>query len=138
MSDSKSNNYSNAESIFQNKKDNIYNFELKGKELNEEKLKQANSMLGNNFPLMMKNHFTRSPASWKTGNIKTAEFLKNVEGEKIGNMYANWFSSSIDVARYIQEHFTRLKDQTHLFQNAFYNETTNIEQGVNGGHSQEA
>jgi non-lysosomal glucosylceramidase len=48
----------------------------------------------------------------------------NIEGEKIGNMYANWFSSSIDVARYIQEHFTRLKDQTHLFQHAFYNETT--------------
>lgn len=46
------------------------------------------------------------------------------DGTKIGNMYANWFSSSIDVARYVQEHFSRLVDETSRFRDAYYHETT--------------
>lgn len=46
------------------------------------------------------------------------------DGPKIGNMYANWFSSSIDVARYVHEHLSRLTDETFRFRNAYYSETT--------------
>lgn len=47
-----------------------------------------------------------------------------IEGEKIGNMYANWFSSSLDVARYVREHFSRLKGETNRFRQAYYREST--------------
>ena len=42
----------------------------------------------------------------------------------IGNMYSNWFSSSEDVALYLQKNYTRLAQATHLFHDTYYNNTT--------------
>jgi len=42
----------------------------------------------------------------------------------IGNMYSNWFNSSEDVALYLQKNYTRLSKATHLFHDAYYNNTT--------------
>jgi uncharacterized protein (DUF608 family) len=39
-------------------------------------------------------------------------------------MYSNWFSSSLDVARYVHDNFTRLKDETYRFRHAFYHESS--------------
>ncbi len=44
-------------------------------------------------------------------------------GRHVGNMYANWFNSSLDVARYVAEHFERLDRQTHLFRDTYYDTT---------------
>lgn len=42
----------------------------------------------------------------------------------IGNMYSNWFSSSQDVAAYLQQNYERLSRQTHLFHDTYYNNST--------------
>jgi len=45
-------------------------------------------------------------------------------GPAIGNMYANWFDSSSDVARYLDENYERLSNETYTFHDTYYNETT--------------
>lgn len=45
------------------------------------------------------------------------------EGPAIGNMYANWFNSSLDVRDYLISNLTRLSDETYLFHNSWYNES---------------
>src|SRR5665213_2528784 len=42
----------------------------------------------------------------------------------LGNMYANWFSSSSDVAGWLQQNLVRLSAQTHLFHDTWYKNTT--------------
>jgi uncharacterized protein (DUF608 family) len=42
----------------------------------------------------------------------------------LGNMYANWFGSAMDVARYLQRDNDRLSTQTHAFHHAYYENTT--------------
>jgi hypothetical protein len=42
----------------------------------------------------------------------------------LGNMYANWFGSSLDVARYLRENYQRLSGETHLFHHTYYENTT--------------
>lgn len=66
-------------------------------------------------------YFPNRPARLDGNNWTKPIYFK---GEKIGNMYANWFSSSIDVARYVNEHFDRLKDETYRFRHAYYHETS--------------
>jgi len=53
------------------------------KSLNQEMLSQANAMLVKNIPIMINNHFTRNPAKWRTGEIKTAEFLKEIKKQVV-------------------------------------------------------
>ncbi len=42
----------------------------------------------------------------------------------IGNMYSNWFGSSLDVADYLQKNLPRLSEETHRFHDTYYNNTT--------------
>lgn len=42
----------------------------------------------------------------------------------LGNMYSNWFSSSQDVALYLQKNYARLSQATHLFHDTYYNNST--------------
>lgn len=66
------------------KGDGIYKYSLDSKkQLDVEKNNQVNSMLANNLPLMMKNHFSRNPAKWHTGNVKTADFLKEIKEKQL-------------------------------------------------------
>ena len=44
-------------------------------------------------------------------------------GRRVGNMYANWYNSSLDVARYLAENFKRLDRQTHLFRDTYFDTT---------------
>ena len=44
-------------------------------------------------------------------------------GPAIGNMYANWYRGSFDVARYLAENFERLDRQTHLFRDTYFDTT---------------
>ena len=63
--------------------DGIFNFSFNKKEdLNEDELKKSNSMVSNNLPIMMKNHFSRSPADWHKGDIKTSDFLFKIKDEQ--------------------------------------------------------
>ncbi|MEJ7682948.1 MAG: GH116 family glycosyl hydrolase [Segetibacter sp.] len=39
-------------------------------------------------------------------------------------MYANWYSSSLDVVSWMQNNFTRLSDETYKFHDAYYNHNT--------------
>ena len=41
-------------------------------------------------------------------------------GHAVGNMYANWFGSAADVARYLTEDYQRLRRETLLFRDTFY------------------
>jgi non-lysosomal glucosylceramidase len=45
-------------------------------------------------------------------------------GPAIGNMYANWFDHSLDVADWLTNNRERLTKQTFDFHNAYYNSTT--------------
>lgn len=42
----------------------------------------------------------------------------------LGNMYANWFGSSTDVAQYLKNNFARLSGETHAFHQSYYNNST--------------
>lgn len=42
----------------------------------------------------------------------------------IGNMYSNWFNSAQDVALYLQKNLSWLSRETHLFRDAYYNNST--------------
>ncbi len=44
-------------------------------------------------------------------------------GSAIGNMYANWFNSSLDVASVLYENFDKLSKETYNFHNAWYNKS---------------
>ncbi len=45
-------------------------------------------------------------------------------GSAIGNMYANWFSSSLDVANWLNQNIDRLSRETMDFHNAYYKQST--------------
>jgi len=45
-------------------------------------------------------------------------------GVSIGNMYANWFDSSIDVAMYLKNNINRLSNETNKFHDAWYNNSS--------------
>ena len=42
----------------------------------------------------------------------------------LGNMYANWYSSSTDVAHFLQTNLKRLSAQTQLFHDTYYKQTS--------------
>ncbi|MBI9061493.1 MAG: hypothetical protein JEZ14_05860 [Marinilabiliaceae bacterium] len=46
------------------------------------------------------------------------------DGPAIGNMYANWFDSSSDVAHYLHNNYKRLSRETYQFHDTYYNQTT--------------
>jgi non-lysosomal glucosylceramidase len=48
----------------------------------------------------------------------------NTAGPAIGNMYANWYSSSLDVAHWMRDNRQHLITQTDLFHDTYYNHTT--------------
>ncbi len=61
--------------------DGFFNFWLNKR--NETTPAQAGSMLANNFPIMMGNHFKRNPASWHSGVGVRPEYLLDVNGKVI-------------------------------------------------------
>lgn len=46
------------------------------------------------------------------------------EGPAIGNMYANWYNSSLDVANWLHTNIDRLSTATFNFHDTYYNNTT--------------
>jgi len=60
---------------------NCFDFSAK-KQINSSELKQANDLLSNNIPLMMKNHFGRVPNEWhKALAVKTAGHLEELKSK---------------------------------------------------------
>ena len=59
-----------------------YSFDMPGP-IDEKKATEINSMLGNNLPIMMNNHFGRNPATWRKGDIHTIPYIEAIEGTKI-------------------------------------------------------
>ena len=55
--------------------DNFYNLMFKNKIATPER---STSMLSNNLPIMMKNHFGRNPASWHVGKSDVPSYLSDV------------------------------------------------------------
>ncbi|MBT3298118.1 HIT domain-containing protein [archaeon] len=58
------------------KGDGFFNFLFKKKHQTSEKSK---SMIANNLPIMMKNHFGRNPANWHKGIGEIPNFLKSIK-----------------------------------------------------------
>ncbi len=46
------------------------------------------------------------------------------DGPAIGNMYANWFDNSLDVAEHLKDNLERLSAETHAFHKAYYENTS--------------
>ncbi|TKG93655.1 hypothetical protein EYV94_15520 [Puteibacter caeruleilacunae] len=46
------------------------------------------------------------------------------KGPSIGNMYANWFDSSLDVANQLKANFAQLTSKTYSFHDTWYNNST--------------
>ncbi|MGE5609217.1 MAG: GH116 family glycosyl hydrolase, partial [Bacillota bacterium] len=42
---------------------------------------------------------------------------------RVGQMYANWFEDSLDVAKYVAQNFKRLDTDTHLFRDTYFDTT---------------
>jgi len=60
------------------------------------------------------------------GEEKAAAFLVTwyfPNRPKVGNMYANWFKDSLEVADYVRQHFDRLSGETHLFRDTYFDTT---------------
>jgi len=47
----------------------------------------------------------------------------SISGPVIGNNYANWFSGSLDVARWMKASLPRLEEETFAFHDAYYHST---------------
>ncbi|MCL3781049.1 hypothetical protein EMN47_11735 [Prolixibacteraceae bacterium JC049] len=47
------------------------------------------------------------------------------KGPARGNMYANWYNSSVDVTKYITDNYSWLTSETYLFHDSWYN-TSNL------------
>jgi len=63
--------------------DKVSKFNFKSNEIPETELTGTNSMLLQNIPIMMNNHFGRNPAGWHNGQIKTADYLNSIKSESI-------------------------------------------------------
>jgi non-lysosomal glucosylceramidase len=46
-----------------------------------------------------------------------------IDGERVGNAYANWFESAHDVARYVAGDFERLSGATFAFRDSYFDST---------------
>lgn len=46
------------------------------------------------------------------------------DGPAIGNMYANWYGSALDVAAWLKENYARLSKETFTFHDAYYNNSS--------------
>jgi hypothetical protein len=46
-----------------------------------------------------------------------------IDGERVGNAYANWFESAHEVARYIAQDFERLAGATFAFRDSYFDST---------------
>ena len=105
--------------------DKFYNFMFKkGGQLNGEETK----ILKNNFPLMMRNHFTRNPCEWHKGEGMIPEYLKDAhennnilyEDEKVLCVLPRGSSAKGHVIIYSKQEEKYVEklsqeDSTHLF-----------------------
>ena len=66
-------------------------------------------------------YFPNRPLSYK-GSVWSRPLPPN--SPAIGNMYSNWFDSSLDVADYLKSNFCELAGQTRNFHDTYYNNTT--------------
>jgi uncharacterized protein (DUF608 family) len=48
----------------------------------------------------------------------------STDGAEVGNAYANWFKSAVDVAEYLQANVKSLSSQTFAFHDTYYNSST--------------
>ncbi len=67
-------------------------------------------------------YFPNRPMNYGEGN--NWDYPIPTDGPAIGNMYANWFDNSMDVAVYLKDNLERLSDQTHAFHKAYYVDTS--------------
>jgi len=71
-----------------------------------------------------------SSVSLRPGQSRRLTFLitwffpnRYTQRKKVGQMYANWFDSAMDAARYVARNFSRLDRETHLFRDTYFNTT---------------
>ncbi len=85
----------------------------------------AKSNLGDKCSGALASSFSLAPGESKTATfLLTWYFPNRMQGDKkVGNMYREWFNSSLDVATYIAENFKRLDSSTQLFRDTWYDTT---------------
>lgn len=66
-------------------------------------------------------YFPNRPLSYK-GSEWNKPLPPNIP--PIGNMYSNWFNSSLDVAKQLYCNYQRLEKETFLFHDTYYNQST--------------
>jgi uncharacterized protein (DUF608 family) len=75
-------------------------------------------------------YFPNRPAYFLNGDVTAVIDPENwnkpvpTNGPILGNMYANWFGSSLDVAEWLRKNFRRLTEVTHRFHDTYYRNTT--------------
>jgi len=62
-------------------------------------------------------YFPNRPQNYEGGSWS---FPLNTRGPAIGNMYSNWYSSSLDVARWLRDNRVRLTNLTDQFHDSYY------------------
>ena len=66
-------------------------------------------------------YFPNRPLNYDGGGWS---FPLNTRGPAIGNMYSNWYSSSMDVAHWMRDNRVRLTNLTELFHDSYYKQTS--------------
>lgn len=66
-------------------------------------------------------YFPNRPQNYDGGGWS---FPLNTSGPAIGNMYSNWYSSALDVARWMRDNRVRLTSLTDLFHDSYYNHSS--------------
>jgi uncharacterized protein (DUF608 family) len=71
-------------------------------------------------------YFPNRPAYYNNGDVTNVIAPENwnqsiaFNAPVLGNMYANWFGSALDVAFWLQKELPRLSRETHLFHDTYY------------------
>ncbi len=65
--------------------------------------------------------FSLAPGQSRTATFLLTWYFPNRPG--VGNMYRNWFKSSLDVAEYVAREFERLGHDTRLFRDTYHDTT---------------
>ncbi len=60
----------------------LFSFDKTLTNTEDAKFQQVNAMLAQNLPLMMKNHFSRNPAKWRTGHFLSPDYIQNITKEQ--------------------------------------------------------
>jgi len=63
--------------------DDLNKYSMGAGQIDEQKKEQAENLLANNIPIMMRRYFEQNPMEWHNGNINIPDYIKEIPGKPI-------------------------------------------------------